>query len=126
MLRHTFTATKCWFMRDKMGERARLLHIRDAIAYIKEFTAGKEQSDFSTEHMMRFAVERQLEIIGEAANHLSTETKDKVPQIDWHNIRAFRNIAAHEYFGISEALLYQIVTHDIPALETAIKLLIDI
>jgi uncharacterized protein with HEPN domain len=66
--------------------------------------------------MMRFAVERQLEIIGEAANHLSAETKDKAPQIDWRNIKAFRNIAAHEYFGISETVLYQIVTGDIPEL----------
>lgn len=83
-------------MRDKIGEKARLLHIRDAIRYIKEFTAGKTLGDFSTEHMMRFAVERQLEIIGEAANHLSTETKDIATQIDWRNIKAFRNITAHE------------------------------
>jgi uncharacterized protein with HEPN domain len=112
-------------MRDKIGEKIRLLHIRDAINYIKEFSSGKDLSDFSSEPMMRFAVERQLEIIGEAANHLSEEAKNKAPQIDWRNIKAFRNIAAHEYFGISETFLHQIVIHDIPELESAILALID-
>ncbi len=73
---------------------------------------------------MRFAVERQLEIIGEAANHLTQETKDLVPEIDWRNIKAFRNIMAHEYFGISERILFQVATHDIPELETAIRFII--
>lgn len=112
-------------MRDKIGEEARLLHIRDAINYIKEFTFGKTENDFSSQPMMRFAVERQLEIIGEAANHLSEETKSNTPEIDWRNIKAFRNIAAHEYFGISIKVLHLIVIHDIPLLEAAIKPLLE-
>jgi uncharacterized protein with HEPN domain len=111
-------------MRDKLGEEARLFYMRDAIRYIREFTLGKDLADYSSEPMMRFAVERQLEIIGEAANHLSPETKELVPQIDWRNIKAFRNVVAHEYFGISERILYEIVTHEIPELEDAIKFII--
>lgn len=64
-------------MRDKMGEGARLLHIRDAINYINDFTRGKDLAAYSEEPMMRFAVERQLEIIGEASNHLSPKRKTR-------------------------------------------------
>jgi len=47
------------------------------------------------------AVERNLEIIGEAANRLPDDFKDKHSNIDWHRIRGFRNRIVHDYFGIN-------------------------
>lgn len=111
-------------MRDKIGEKTRLIHIQQAINNIKDFSAGKTADDFASHLMMRFAVERQLEIIGEASNHLSPATKEKAPQTDWRNIKAFRNIAAHEYFSISPVMMHRIVTTDIPELEAVIEALI--
>jgi len=56
-------------------DKARLLHILQAIDYVDEFLTGRSKEALYDEPMFRFAVERQLEIIGEAANHLSDETK---------------------------------------------------
>ncbi len=53
-----------------MTDKARLLHILDAIDYIHQFLENKNKDDFFNEPLLRFAIERQLEIIGEAANHL--------------------------------------------------------
>jgi len=68
-------------MKSSDFNEARLSHIREAIEYIETFTAGKTKSDLYDDAMLRFAVERQLEIIGEAANHLSESFKLSVPEI---------------------------------------------
>jgi uncharacterized protein with HEPN domain len=54
------------------------------------------------------AVIRNFEIIGEAANRLSEEFKDKHPDIEWHRIRGFRNRIVHDYSGIDYAIVWQI------------------
>jgi len=54
------------------------------------------------------AVIRNFEIIGEAANRLSDEFKDKHHDIDWHKIRGFRNRIVHDYMGIDYSIVWQI------------------
>ena len=57
-------------MRNKLGDRQRLLHILEAIEEIEQYTANKELPDFIDNSMMRFASIKQIEVIGEAANCL--------------------------------------------------------
>lgn len=108
-------------MKKSDGDRARLLHILEAIQYIHSFTLGKTKTDIYGDPMLRFAVERQLEIIGEAANHLSDDLKSTHPEIEWRKIVAFRNFVAHEYFGIDLELIWDIVVHKIPPLENTVS-----
>lgn len=53
--------------------------------------------------MAEDAIERNLQIIGEAANHLPAEVADAHPEIAWPQIRGFRNILVHQYFGIDSS-----------------------
>ena len=55
-------------MKDRLGDRARLLHIRDAIEEIESYISCKTLNDLESDSMLRNAVLRQLEIIGEAVN----------------------------------------------------------
>jgi uncharacterized protein with HEPN domain len=71
--------------------------------------------------MMRFASVKQIEIIGEAANHISDETKEKFSEIQWRQITGFRHVLVHEYFGIDSRLIWQIIVDDIPSLKINIK-----
>jgi uncharacterized protein with HEPN domain len=71
--------------------------------------------------MMRFASIKQIEIIGEAANYISEETKSKFADIQWKQIVGLRHILVHEYFGIDANLIWQIISDDIPKLKEAIK-----
>jgi len=57
-----------------------------------------------------------MEIIGEAARHLSSETKAVYPDIEWKEITGLRNFLVHEYFGVDTELLWQIISVDIPVL----------
>lgn len=111
-------------MKKLLGDRARLLHILQAIHYVNEFLTDRPRHVLSEEPIVRFAVERQLEIIGEAVNHLSDDTKAAAPSIEWRKIVAFRNFVSHEYFGIDTELLWDIATHKLEPLEKAIKQLL--
>ena len=74
-----------------------LIDIIDCIIDINEFTKGIEFHEFKKDKMRRLAVERQLEIIGQAANKISKETQDILENIPWGNIVGLRNKLAHDY-----------------------------
>ena len=102
-------------------DKARLLHIIEAINYIESFIEGRVKDDLYNDPMLRFAIERQLEIIGEAANHLSDELKLTNPEIEWRKVIAFRNFIVHEYFGIDLELVWDIIANKIPPLKTVVE-----
>lgn len=70
------------------------------------------------------AIERGVEIIGEAARRVSPPYMAVHPEIPWRTIIGQRNILAHEYGQIDHALLYRTATEDIPALIEQIKTLL--
>lgn len=67
--------------------------------------------------MMRFACIKQMEIIGEASNHISDEIKAKFSSIEWDQIVGMRNIFVHEYFGVDSHLVWEIIKNDLPELK---------
>ena len=58
--------------------------------------------------MMRFASIKQLEIIGEASNHITEATKTQFSEVEWNQIIAMRNVFVHEYFGIDTTIVWTI------------------
>jgi uncharacterized protein with HEPN domain len=107
-------------MRGKIGDKERLEHILDAIEEIEAYTANIDLKDFLTNSMMRFASIKQIEIIGEAANYLSPETKALFTDIEWNQIIGMRHILIHEYFGVDDNLVWQVIRNDIPKLKLAV------
>jgi uncharacterized protein with HEPN domain len=108
-------------MKGKPGDKQRLLHIADAINEIESYINGKDLEEFLSNSMMRFASIKQIEIIGEAVYFLSSETKAKYADIEWDKIAGIRHILVHEYFGIDDKIVWQIITTDIPALKEKVK-----
>ena len=66
--------------------------------------------------MLRSAVEREIEVIGEAARHLSKAFEMKHPEIPWKAIVAQRHILAHEYGAVDVEAIDRVATVHIPAL----------
>ena len=100
-----------------MSKRTPDLLIQDIIESaqkILEYTNGLTYDDFKSDSMRVDAVIRNFEIIGEAANRLPEEFKDKIPGIDWHKIRGFRNRVAHDYMGINYFIVWQIKEEFLP------------
>lgn len=78
-------------MRGKLGDKIRLQHIYDAILEIESYLVNKDFHDFLGNSMMRFACIKQMEIIGEAGNHISEDTKLKFSTVEWSQIIGMRN-----------------------------------
>jgi uncharacterized protein with HEPN domain len=108
-------------MKGKLGDKQRLLHILESIEEIEKYTTDSSLELFMQNSMMRFASVKQIEIIGEAANHITEETKQKFNDIQWRQITGLRHVLVHEYFGIDSNLIWQIIIEDIPALKMMIQ-----
>ena len=108
-------------MKGKIGDKQRLGHILDAISEIENYTANVDLKEFLGNSMMRFASIKQIEIIGEAANYITPETKQLFSEIEWKQIIGMRHILIHEYFGVDPNLVWQVIANDIPALKKAIQ-----
>jgi uncharacterized protein with HEPN domain len=66
-----------------------------------------------------------MEIIGEAANHISDETKTKFSDIEWAQIIGMRNVFVHEYFGVDSQIVWEIIKNDLPILKKRIHEIIQ-
>lgn len=112
-------------MRGKFGDEVRLQHILDAICEIESYLINVEFSDFITNSMMRFACIKQMEIIGEASNHISDEAKSRFSEIEWSQIIGMRNVFVHEYFGVDTYLVWEIIKNDLPDLKIKVIEILD-
>lgn len=104
-------------------DRVCLLHIRDSISAIKEYTAIGRQA-FLNSRLHRDAVIRNFEIIGEASNRLSAAFRAETG-IAWAELKAFRNFLIHQYDAVDTALVWKIVVDDLPELERHIQRLLS-
>ena len=107
-------------MRGKIGDKVRLQHILEAIIEIETYSLNTDFSGFMNNSMMRFACIKQMEIIGEAGNHVSDENKAKFTNIEWAQLIGMRNIFVHEYFGVDPNLVWEISKGDLPGLKEKI------
>lgn len=83
---------------------------------ITEIIKGVPHSKFVENKTIRYAIERVLLIVGEAANHISREFQETHSEIEWAQIIGLRNILAHEYGEVKMDKIYLAATKSIPAL----------
>ncbi|UJP66635.1 HepT-like ribonuclease domain-containing protein [Mongoliitalea daihaiensis] len=108
-------------MKGKIGDSQRIAHILEAIEEIESYTQDVDFNIFIKKSIIKYASIKQLEIIGEAANHLSNDFRTKTSHIKWPEIIGLRNFLVHEYFGVDEKIIWQIITVDIPELREKLK-----
>jgi uncharacterized protein with HEPN domain len=99
--------------------------ILESIDRILEYTKGTTSADdFNNDHQIFDATMMNFVIIGEMVEKLSDEFKRSHSKIEWIKIKGFRNIVAHDYFGIDAEEVWQIIQNKIPALKTDITQLL--
>lgn len=99
---------------------------RRAAGRVVEFVSGRSWDDYRQDVMLRSAVERQFQIIGEALNRLSkvdSATADRVPHLA--RIVAFRNVLVHGYAQIDDALVWEVASARVPELSALLAGLLD-
>jgi uncharacterized protein with HEPN domain len=103
---------------------AYLWDMLDAAKRVREYTAGLTLGEYLKRDVVCSAVERQLEVLGEAARRVSDEVKQQHSEIPWPAIVAQRNVIAHEYGEINHVRIWKVVTTHIPDLIRALESLI--
>ncbi len=88
----------------------------DAAKAIRAFISGRSYEDYLGDRMLRGAVERHLEVIGEAAGRVSKELRNSHPEIPWQRIIGLRNVLIHEYGDIEDILVWEVASVYIPEL----------
>lgn len=98
-----------------------LYDIQQAASQIAEFTSGKRLEDYRSDAMLRSAVERQFEIIGEALAQLAKLEEAIVARVsEYRRIIAFRNILIHGYAEVDARLVWDIIEAKLPTLRREI------
>lgn len=103
-------------MRPDDRDLALLWDMLQAARKIEQFVAGKTFREYSADELVQAAVERKLEIIGEAASKVSAEFQQQNPGIPWRGIISQRHFLAHEYGEVRQEKLWRVATLRIPEL----------
>lgn len=104
-------------MRD---DQELLLDILDSIEKIEKYASrGKEA--FIEDELLQVWIVYHIQIIGEAANHVSDSLQDQYPDVSWPDIVGMRNVLVHQYFGIDLVQIWDTVRIDLPILKSKIR-----
>ena len=98
--------------------------IQTACQLVADFTEGVNYKDFLLDDRTYHATVRNLEIIGEAVKHISKETRARYSAVKWRKVASFRDILAHEYFGVSNEIVWDVIENEIPMLSKEIEKII--
>ena len=105
-------------------DTACLWDMLDAARTVLDFVSGIRLEQFMVDRMRQMALERAVEIIGEAARQISEEFRRAHPDIPWRSIIGQRNVLAHEYGEIKQERMWVLATTHIPDLIERLKPLI--
>lgn len=101
-----------------------LKHILNAVAKIEQYAAvGQER--FSRDSQCQDAIIRQLEIIGEATKHLSTELRNQHPEVAWRRMAGMRDVLIHNYMGVDLDFVWSVTRQDLPELKHAVEAILN-
>jgi uncharacterized protein with HEPN domain len=95
--------------------------ILDCIAKIQKHTRGFDFDRFERDDKTIDAVLRNLEIIGEAARHITPEIRKRYSDLPWKEMQTMRNIVVHEYHGVNLKIIWQTVMEDLPSIVPRLK-----
>jgi len=112
-------------MREKPKDNDRLLHMIEAIDNINEFVNGKSFEIYKKDKILRFAIIKNLEIIGEAAYLLSKDFKNNHQSIEWGDIIGMRHVLVHGYYQIRDEIIWATIETELDPLKTELRKMIQ-
>ena len=97
-------------------DRVRLRHLHDAATKAIGYSAGKQRRDLDDDEVLRLALTKLVEIVGEAAKSITAEGRASMPEVPWRAAARMRDRLVHHYFDINLDVLWQTITEDLPQL----------
>lgn len=93
----------------------------DTARRIVERVQGLSQDQFKAQEDLRDAIVHRILIIGEAASRVSLAFREKHPEVEWQRIIGMRNRIVHDYMNVDYDIVWQVATHNVQALITALE-----
>ena len=100
-------------MREHRRDKERLEHILAAIDRIARYMQGRTRKDLVEDDMLYYAVVKNIEMIGEAANMLTFEFRESHAELQWRQITNMRNFLIHGYHNVEEDLVWEAISVDL-------------
>ena len=100
---------------NEKNDQVYIGHMLDSILQIYEYVEDKEQ--FYQSRLVQDAVIRNLQVMAESSQRLSSVIKQQYPEIPWKNISGFRNILVHDYLGVDLDMIWSVVDQELHPLE---------
>jgi uncharacterized protein with HEPN domain len=97
------------------------MDLLDSANAILEFVNGFSFERFCNDRRTYSAVIREFEVIGEAVGKLSDDIKKRYSEVEWQDIKDFRNLLIHEHFGVDLEIIWKIIKEDLPGLMKAVR-----
>ena len=108
-------------MREPLKDRIRLEHTLAAINNVFQYTDGKTIQQLNDDTMLFYATVKNVEIIGEAAYHLTRAFCKEHPETPWNDVMRMRNILVHDYYKIRLNEVWKVVKEDLKPLQEQIS-----
>ena len=100
--------------------------IQNSVTKIYKYTTNIDYQEFVSNDMVKDAVERNFEIIGEAVKNLSEDFRNKYPNIPFKQIAGMRDKLIHDYFGVDYEIVWKTIKDKLPQFNDDITTLIDL
>jgi uncharacterized protein with HEPN domain len=114
--------------RDKLRLADYLQHILDAIERIDRYTSGMDKQAFDANDLVRDAVIRNIEIVGEASFNIRKHHPEFAAahaELPWGGAYGMRNALAHGYYAVDLDIVWRTVQKDLPVLADKVRILLD-
>lgn len=100
-------------MREPLRDKTRLEHILEAIERLEKYAGSLSREELEIDVLRYYGIVKNIEIIGEAANMLSTSFKEAHKEVEWRPISNMRNFLVHEYFQVDNDTVWAVIHGDI-------------
>lgn len=101
-----------------------LQHILDEFRFLEQERALLTETQFMHDPVRQRAFARSLEVIGEAAKQVPEEFRINHQEIDWKGLAGLRDKLIHHYFGVDYAIVWDVVTNELPGLKIKLESLL--
>jgi uncharacterized protein with HEPN domain len=107
------------------SDAAYLWDMLNAARAVERFAGGRTTEEYLADEILQAAIERKIEIIGEAARHVSKECRTENLGIPWSKIAGQRHVLAHDYGKIEHDRIWRVVTTHLPLLVVELERLLS-